>query len=109
MKVCRGVDPELITEDFQWWSSTSGYIGATEMNALIAALGDVMPHMPEMTVSATTAEGDRVALEVSGKCELADGRRYDDTYHYLIQLRDGRVRMAKEYHDTKVTSDAFAS
>jgi uncharacterized protein len=107
MKVCRGIDPELITEDFQWWSQGSGYFSASQMTAMIATLDTIMPQMPDMTIEATTAEGERVALEVRGKCELANGRRYDNTYHFLILLREGRVQLVKEYLDTKVAQTAF--
>jgi hypothetical protein len=31
MKVCRGIDPELITEDFQRWSPGSGYFNAPQI------------------------------------------------------------------------------
>ena len=107
MKVVRGIDPDLVTEDFQWWSSGTGYLDRAKMQALIGTLDAIMPQMPEMTIVGTTAEGDRVALEVSGKCELANGRRYDNSYHFLILLRGGRVRMIKEYLDTKLAFDAI--
>jgi ketosteroid isomerase-like protein len=107
MKICRGIDLDLVTEDFQWWSPGSGYFNAQQMNAVIGTLDSIMPRMPDMTIDATTAEGDRIALEVSGKCELSNGRRYDNMYHFLILLRDGRVQLVKEYLDTKVAHEAF--
>lgn len=56
MKVCRGIDPELITENFQWWSPGSGYFNALQLTAMIGTLDAIMPRMPEMTIDATTAE-----------------------------------------------------
>lgn len=108
MKECRGIDESLITADFQWWTPGAGYSDAKTMNSLIATLDPVMPDMPDMTILGTTAEGDRVAVEATGKCLLANGKHYDNTYHFLIVLEHGRVRMVKEYLDTQIAHDAFA-
>ena len=107
MKPCGGIDENLISEDFRWWAPGLGSSDKTKMKALIDHLKPIMPRMPEMTIAGSTAEGDRVALEVSGKCELADGSRYDNEYHFLIFVRDGRVRLVKEYTDTKLAHDTF--
>jgi uncharacterized protein len=107
MKHCGGIDEDLISEDFRWWSPDLGFKDKTQMKALIASLEPLMPHMPDMTIVGATCEGDRVALEVSGKCELANGRRYDNEYHFLLFVRNGRVRLVKEYTDTKLAHDAF--
>jgi ketosteroid isomerase-like protein len=103
-----GLDASLITDDFQWWASYHhGVMNCSEIKATVASISSRMPQLPEMTVVGTTAEGERVAVELSGKCELADGTRYDNTYHFVILLREGRVRMVREYSDTKLASDAF--
>jgi uncharacterized protein len=108
MKTCGGIDETLISDDFRWWASGVGYSDATQMKALIAQLKPMLPRLPDMTIASSIAEADRVALEVSGKCELADGRRYDNEYHFLIFVRDGRVCLVKEYTDTKLGHDAFS-
>ncbi len=107
MKPCGGIDETLISDDFRWWAPGLGSSDKTQMRALIDQLKPIMPRMPDMTIAGSTAEGERIALEVSGKCELADGRRYDNEYHFLIFVRDGRVRLVKEYTDTKLAHDAF--
>jgi uncharacterized protein len=107
MRECQGIDGALVTEDFQWWSPTTGYADTAKMRELVAALEPIMPRMPDITVTATTAEGDRVAIEAFGSCELTNGRRYDNTYHFLIELRDGRICRIKEYSDTKLVHDSF--
>jgi len=107
MRACGGIDETLISEDFRWWAPGLGSSDKARMKSLVEHLKPIMPRLPEMTVTGSTSEGDRVALEVSGKCELADGSRYDNEYHFLIFVREGRVRLVKEYTDTKLAHDAF--
>jgi ketosteroid isomerase-like protein len=103
-----GLDESLITDDFEWWASYHhGVMNCAEIKAMVADLRQ-MPRLPDMIVVDTTAEGDRVAVEVAGKCVLPDGRPYDNSYHFVILFRDGRVRMVREYCDTKLAADTFA-
>lgn len=108
MKYCRGIDEALITDDFRWWTPAAGWRDKNEMRALIATLDSLMPYMPEMTILSTTAEGDRVAVEASGRCELTNGRRYENTYHFLITVRNRKVCAIREHNDTQRANDAFA-
>jgi ketosteroid isomerase-like protein len=68
-----------------------------------------MPLLPEMTVIATTAEGDRVAIELQGKCGLTNGKRYDNVYHFMLECKDGKVRRVKEYCDTQLAAGVFGN
>jgi ketosteroid isomerase-like protein len=103
-----GIDASMVTDDFQWWTPAHGPMDVAKMKALVAGMGAIMPRLPEMTVVGVTAEGDRVAVEISGKCELTNGKRYDNSYHFLVLLRDGKIRTVKEYCDTKLAHDAFS-
>lgn len=63
---------------------------------------------PEMTVLATTAEGDRVAIEAESHGRLVDGRPYENQYHFLIRFdADGKVVEFKEYLDTLYAFEAL--
>jgi ketosteroid isomerase-like protein len=102
-----GLDESLITDDFAWWASYHhGLMNAAEIKAMVAGLTQ-MPRLPEMIVTGTVAEGDKVSVEVAGKCTLPDGRPYNNFYHFVILLRDGRICMVREYTDTKLASDTF--
>ena len=54
-----------------------------------------------MTVKGAIAEGDQVALEVVSHGELRNGRVYDQEYHMLITIRDGKISAVREYLDTQ--------
>jgi ketosteroid isomerase-like protein len=48
-----------------------------------------------------TAEGERVAVEAVSSARMSDGRPYENHYHFLVQVRDGRVVQVREYLDTQ--------
>lgn len=47
-----------------------------------------------------TVQGERVAVEAKGYGQLTNGRRHDNTYHFLFVVRDGKIREVREYNDT---------
>lgn len=54
-----------------------------------------------MTVRGMIAEGVKIAVEVVGDARLRDGRRYQNEYHFLITVRDGKISAVREYLDTQ--------
>jgi ketosteroid isomerase-like protein len=52
------------------------------------------------TVLDMVAEGDRVAAEVASDGLHASGKRYQNRYHFLFTVTDGRIVAVKEYMDT---------
>jgi len=59
-------------------------------------------------VDAVTVEGDRVAVEARSSMTAKDGRAYSNSYHFLVELRDGKIVRVKEYCDTARTNAFFA-
>lgn len=60
-----------------------------------------------LSFGATTAEGNRVAVETETSGTTADGRHYTNAYHYLFEFRDGLVWRVKEYLDTAAAAEFF--
>jgi uncharacterized protein len=56
----------------------------------------------EFKITALTAEDDRVAAEATGRSQMVDGTRYDNAYHILFRLRDGKICRVNEYLDTRL-------
>lgn len=54
----------------------------------------------QLTPTQMTAEDDRVAVEAKSYGELNNGRVYDNRYHFLFTVSDGKVQSVKEYMDT---------
>jgi uncharacterized protein len=53
----------------------------------------------KLTVTGITAEGDRVAIEAEGYAKLKNGKVYQNLYHFLFIIKDGKIQMGKEYCD----------
>lgn len=46
-----------------------------------------------------TIDGDRVAVECEGEVVWANGMEYNNLYHLLFVVRDGKIRKLVEYTD----------
>jgi ketosteroid isomerase-like protein len=61
----------------------------------------------EMTVIGMVAEGDKVAAEIRSHADLTDGRVYENQYHMLFIVRQGKIVEVKEYADTLLIASMF--
>jgi len=100
---------ELISEDCRWWAPGVGVMDKAQFSALVENLRPVMPNLPKLHILGTTAEGDRVAVEAKGEGVLANGKPYENIYHFLILLRDGRICMVQEHCDSKYAADLLSA
>jgi ketosteroid isomerase-like protein len=103
MKEHGGFDERMVTEDLQWFCPDQRVITAAELKSFVATTAHLMPQCPTMTILGAAADGDRVAVEAAGKCQLTNGKRYDNHYHFVVVFRDGRICTVKEYCDTRLT------
>jgi uncharacterized protein len=53
-----------------------------------------------MQVRHMVAEGDTVALEVESLGHLKNGRVYNNQYHTVMRVREGRICEVREYYDS---------
>ena len=82
----------------------SGTRNVAEAALLMEAILSAFPEGLGFTVKAMTAEGDRVAIEAESFGRHVSGRTYNNQYHFLMVIRDGKVRELKEYFDTRMTA-----
>lgn len=113
----REVDQLLakMTEDATWWiggkpelfalagTKSKEEIGAVLHQLVGGAQGDGL----EIIVKGLVAEGDKVACEAESLGILPNGRKYNNEYHFLVTVRDGKVASVKEYLDTMHTADVL--
>jgi ketosteroid isomerase-like protein len=62
---------------------------------------------PTIEVTGVIAEGERVAIEGTGRGRLRNGREYDNRYHFLMIVRGGRVLSVREYMDSEHVADVL--
>ena len=85
----------------------SGTRDKAEILAALTMLGQVTKNGIEFKILNMTAEADRVSCEFEGVSALANGTPYNNQYHFLVFLRDGKISLIKEYMDTKLVDDRF--
>ncbi|MGW6898941.1 nuclear transport factor 2 family protein [Streptomyces sp. NPDC054919] len=103
----------LLDDQATWWISgtlegLSGERNKAEFLDLFAGVSKatVTGTIP-ITPIAWTAQGERVALEARAEAKLVDGGDYNNEYHFLFIVRDGKIHTIKEYNDTDLTRATF--
>ena len=94
----------LFTNDFIWSIPESipggGEKSAAEFRKLLTGIMSLFDGQPQYTVVSTTAESDRVSVELLGVGDLKNGNRYRNRYHMLFFLSGTSIRRVNEYVDT---------
>ena len=95
----------LYTDDATVWTAGSlPFSGLHPREAVVALCEGLLGAFPgglRFDVTAMTAENERVAIEAEGHGQHVSGNVYDQKYHFLLILRDGKVAEMKEYFDTE--------
>ena len=104
---------ELMTDDLVYWVQGKPHLfpyagtrGKAEMCAYFAT-PSIFKDGLEQRIGAVTAEDDRVAVEVEVDGVAPNGKRYNNTFHYLFHFRDGKVCKVREYVDTYHAAEVF--
>jgi ketosteroid isomerase-like protein len=61
----------------------------------------------KLTPTGWTCEGNRVAVEVESWAEKSNGTVYNNFYHFLVVVEDGKISLIKEYFDTLHVKEVF--
>ncbi|QOU04426.1 nuclear transport factor 2 family protein [Pseudomonas fluorescens] len=98
---------ELLADTATWWVAgnpeefgLAGTKNKSQFAKMIKEIGTVMPKGIRIIPKGITAEGDRVALEAETVAETTNGKIYNNLYHYLFVVRDGKIQAVREYLDT---------
>ena len=100
----------LLADDCAWFSlSSRRFSGKEQMRAMIAHVNEAMLRAPIVqTITALTAEENRVAALTDGAAEALNGTRYDQRYHFLFEFTDGLISRLWEFNDTFHAREFFA-
>ena len=60
-----------------------------------------------MEIKGITAQDNRVAVEAESRGTLKSGKVYNNRYHFLFEIENGRIAKMKEYCDTHHAADVF--
>jgi uncharacterized protein len=97
----------LMADTATWWVAghpekftLAGTKTKAQFAELVQGIGAAMPQGLRVTPTGITAEGERVAVEAESYGETASGKIYNNLYHFLVEVRDGKIQAVREYLDT---------
>ena len=106
----------LLADTATWWVAgkpdkflLAGTRSKEQFAEMLQGIGAAMPKGVHVTPKGITAEGDRVALEAETHGETANGKRYSNQYHYLCEVRGGKIQTVREYLDTMHAKEVLLS
>jgi ketosteroid isomerase-like protein len=95
---------KLIDENVNWWIPGtlpfSGNKTKEEYQQIINAIKTGFPTGFTLTVKSLIAEGNKVATEVESSGNHVNGKAYNNKYHFLFEIENGKIKSVKEYMDT---------
>lgn len=102
----------LMDDSATWWlggeTDISGTYDKAGFGKLVDGVADATKTgLIRMTPSAFTAQGERVAVEAESYAEMKDGRVYNNLYHFIFVIKDGKIQSVKDYSDTKHIQEAL--
>jgi ketosteroid isomerase-like protein len=96
----------MITADFSWWIiGKPEYLATAGEHDTEFFLGffkgsELFPEGTDFKTTSMIAEGNKVAAEAEFKAKTAMGTNYENYYHFLFTIEDGKIKRMKEYMDT---------
>ncbi len=101
------LDEKSLAPGVTWWVPGMGTFTKDEFLGLLGAFKSACVSPVQMIVDGVTAENDRVAVEAHAVAELANGASYRNTYHFLFEFENGKIKRAKEYNDSKHAAETL--
>ncbi|NLS13090.1 nuclear transport factor 2 family protein [Vibrio sp. SM6] len=105
---------ELLTPDVDWRMMgqqgglpVSGNMDQEGIKGLMAGVKETVIDHLAMTPKGWTIDGDRVAVEVESFGNMKNGKTYNNLYHYLIEMKQGKIWRIREYGDTDQVRRVF--
>ncbi len=105
-----------LAEDATWWLPGSLPVSGTHrgkkgiFEGFLAKAGPLFqPGSLAIEVRNTIAEGDCVAVEWIARGKTVKGKSYENYYHIMFEVKNGKVQTVREYVDTLYAKDVLFS
>jgi uncharacterized protein len=104
---------DALGDSATWWIQGNFPLSGTKTKAqfveLLGELGAAIDGALSLRVKGVTAEGDRVAVEAESFAKMKNGKTYQNRYHFLCEVRDGKILAVREYLDTMHANEVLCS
>ncbi len=74
-----------------------------------STMSQLMTSPIHLSVVDMTAEGERVAVEAITDSRMLNGKHYDNAYHFVFKLRDGKFTEVREYSCSHLAQSCFGA
>ncbi|HZC44972.1 MAG TPA: nuclear transport factor 2 family protein [Candidatus Acidoferrum sp.] len=104
----------MVSNDFQWQVMTrmegmppvKGREGFTNF---IKMLKTMMPNGLGLKLETIICEGDRCAVQAESNTVVANGKKYNNRYHFDVRFDGDKIAEVREYCDTNHAREVFLS
>jgi uncharacterized protein len=104
----------MVATDFEWKVMTripgmppvKGHDG---LRNLVRALKAMMPGGLGLKIETVICEGDRCAVQAESNTVAANGKKYNNLYHFDIRFDGDKIAEVREYCDTNHAREVFFS
>ena len=95
---------ELVDDHVSWWiPGTLPFSGTKTKEQYFQVVSAIQKGFPEgfsIVVISLIAEGNKVAAEAKSSGRHVNGKDYNNKYHFLFEIENGKIISVKEYMDT---------
>ena len=95
---------ELLDDNVIWWIPGSlpfsGSKTKEQYFQVVSAIQKGFPTGFSIVVTSLIAEGNKVAAEAESSGRHVNGKDYNNKYHFLFEIANGKIISVKEYMDT---------
>ena len=104
----------MIANDFEWKVMTrmegmAPVKGLEGLRNLLKGLKAMMPTGLGLRIDTVVCEGDRCAVQAESNTTAANGKKYNNRYHFDIRFDGDKIAEVREYCDTNHAREVFFS
>ena len=104
----------MIANDFEWKVMTRmegmGPVkGHDGFKNFVKSIKTMMPGGLGITIDTVICEGDRCAVQAESNTVAANGKKYNNRYHFDIRFDGDKIAEVREYCDTNHAREVFFS
>jgi ketosteroid isomerase-like protein len=102
----------MVANDFEWKVMTRmegmpPTRGLEGIKNLARALKAMMPGGLGLKIHTTICEGDHCAIQAESNTTAANGKKYNNRYHFYIRFAGDKIAEVREYCDTNHAREVF--
>ena len=102
----------LVADDFQWTVMTrmEGFPpikGREGIATLAGTLKTLMPGGLSLKFGSVICDGDHCAVQAESNATAANGRKYNNRYHFYLRFAGDKIAVVREYCDTNHAREVF--